>query len=110
MEEYLIVDGYNMIFAWDGLRQQAQEDLAGALQCDFSRIQFTPDMLPADITGMRIYEQHSGSFSFVKGPAFTNVLLADEINRATPRTQSALLECMEEMFGTKEGAEKGKYE
>ena len=70
--------------------------LAKSLNCDFSRIQFTPDLLPADITGMRIYNQQSGEFSFVKGPAFTNILLADEINRATPRTQSALLECMEE--------------
>ena len=70
--------------------------LAKSLSCDFSRIQFTPDLLPADITGMRIYNQQSGEFSFVKGPAFTNILLADEINRATPRTQSALLECMEE--------------
>ncbi len=70
--------------------------LAKSLSCSFARVQFTPDLLPADITGMRIYEQHSGTFSFVKGPAFTNVLLADEINRATPRTQSALLECMEE--------------
>ena len=59
-------------------------------------MQFTPDLLPADITGTRIYERDKGCFTFVKGPAFTNILLADEINRATPRTQSALLECMEE--------------
>lgn len=70
--------------------------LAKSLHCSFRRVQFTPDLLPADVTGMRIYDQHSGTFTFVKGPAFTNVLLADEINRATPRTQSALLECMEE--------------
>ena len=79
------------------------KSLARSLSCGFARIQFTPDLLPADITGMRIYEQHSGSFSFVKGPAFTNVLLADEINRATPRTQSALLECMEEKQITEGG-------
>ena len=72
------------------------KSLAKSLSCDFSRVQFTPDLLPADITGMRIYNQKSGEFTFVKGPAFTNILLADEINRATPRTQSALLECMEE--------------
>ena len=60
--------------------------LAKSLSCDFSRIQFTPDLLPSDVTGARIYDQNSGSFSFVKGPAFTNILLADEINRATPRT------------------------
>ena len=70
--------------------------LAKSLSCDFSRVQFTPDLLPADITGMRIYNQNTGDFTFMKGPAFTNILLSDEINRATPRTQSALLECMEE--------------
>ena len=70
--------------------------LAKSLSCNFSRVQFTPDLLPADITGTRIYEREKGCFTFVKGPAFTNILLADEINRATPRTQSALLECMEE--------------
>ena len=70
--------------------------LSKSLSCGFSRVQFTPDLLPADITGTRIYNQKDGAFSFIKGPAFTNVLLADEINRATPRTQSALLECMEE--------------
>ena len=72
------------------------KSLARSLGCDFNRIQFTPDLLPADITGTRIYNQQSGDFTFLKGPAFTNILLADEINRATPRTQSALLECMEE--------------
>ena len=77
--------------------------LAKSLRCDFSRVQFTPDLLPADITGMRIYDQKNGTFSFLKGPAFTNVLLADEINRATPRTQSALLECMEERQITEGG-------
>ena len=70
--------------------------LAKSLSCEFSRIQFTPDLLPADITGTRIYNQKTGEFTFIKGPAFTNILLADEINRATPRTQAALLECMEE--------------
>ncbi len=70
--------------------------LAKSISCDFARVQFTPDLLPADITGTRIYNQKTGEFTFIKGPAFTNILLADEINRATPRTQSALLECMEE--------------
>ena len=70
--------------------------LAASLGGDFHRIQFTPDLLPADITGMRVFRQVTGSFEFIQGPVFTNVLLADEINRATPRTQSALLECMEE--------------
>ena len=77
--------------------------LAKSLSCDFSRVQFTPALLPADITGMRIYNQHTGDFTFVKGPAFTNILLSDEINRATPRTQSALLECMEERQITEGG-------
>lgn len=72
------------------------KSLSKSLSCGFARVQFTPDLLPADITGMRVYNQHSGDFTFIKGPAFTNILLADEINRATPRTQSALLECMEE--------------
>ena len=77
--------------------------LSKSLSCGFSRVQFTPDLLPADITGTRIYNQKDGAFSFIKGPAFTNVLLADEINRATPRTQSALLECMEERQITEGG-------
>lgn len=77
--------------------------LAKSLSCSFSRIQFTPDLLPADITGMRVYSQQTGEFTFLKGPAFTNVLLSDEINRATPRTQSALLECMEERQITEGG-------
>lgn len=77
--------------------------LARSLSCKFSRVQFTPDLLPADITGMRIFDQKSGSFTFLPGPAFTNILLADEINRATPRTQSALLECMEERQITEGG-------
>lgn len=79
------------------------KSLAKSLSCSFSRVQFTPDLLPADITGMRIYNQNTCEFSFVKGPAFTNILLADEINRATPRTQSALLECMEERQITEGG-------
>ena len=72
------------------------KSLSKSLSCGFARVQFTPDLLPADITGMRVYNQHSGDFTFIKGPAFTNILLADEIHRATPRTQSALLESMEE--------------
>ena len=77
--------------------------LARSVDGGFSRVQFTPDLLPADITGMRVYNQKEGSFTFIKGPAFTNSLLADEINRATPRTQSALLECMEERQITEGG-------
>ena len=79
------------------------KSLARSLDCAFSRIQFTPDLLPSDVTGMRIYSQQTGTFSFVRGPVFCNILLADEINRATPRTQSALLECMEERQITEGG-------
>jgi MoxR-like ATPase len=70
--------------------------LSQSLALQFSRVQFTPDLLPTDITGIHYYNQKQGEFVFRKGPIFTNILLADEINRATPRTQSALLECMEE--------------
>ena len=77
--------------------------LSQSLCCAFSRVQFTPDLLPADITGMSVYQPGEGKFVFQPGPVFTNILLADEINRATPRTQSALLECMEERQVTMDG-------
>jgi len=70
--------------------------MSRALGCDFRRVQFTPDLLPSDIIGMTIFDKDKGAFSHIKGPVFTNILLADEINRAIPRTQSALLEAMEE--------------
>src|ERR1700740_207465 len=70
--------------------------LARSLSLQFQRIQFTSDLLPADIVGVTIYNQDAQEFEFVSGPIFTNVLLADEINRATPKTQSALLEAMNE--------------
>ena len=76
---------------------------ARSVDGQFARIQFTPDLLPADITGTRVYRQDLGEFVFHPGPVFTNILLADEINRATPRTQSALLECMEERQVTEGG-------
>ncbi|MGO8861563.1 MAG: AAA family ATPase [Acidimicrobiales bacterium] len=77
--------------------------LAAVLGCTFRRIQFTPDVLPSDITGSSVYNQHTTAFEFRPGPVFTQVLLADEINRATPRTQSALLEAMEEHQVTVDG-------
>ena len=77
--------------------------IAKSLQVDFSRIQFTPDLLPSDITGLNIFRQKEGEFEFMKGPIFANIVLADEINRATPRTQSSLLECMEEKQVTVDG-------
>jgi len=70
--------------------------LAKSLDCTFKRIQFTPDMLPSDITGVSFYNQKSGDFEFRSGPIMAQIVLADEINRATPKVQSALLECMEE--------------
>ncbi|WP_226004433.1 AAA family ATPase [Natrinema salinisoli] len=72
------------------------QSLATALDLDFKRIQFTPDLLPADITGTHVYDEHAGEFEFEEGPIFTNVVLADEINRAPPKTQAALLEAMGE--------------
>jgi len=77
--------------------------LARSVAADMKRIQCTPDLLPSDITGVAIYNQKSGDFEFRAGPVFTNLLLADEINRATPRAQSALLECMEEFRVTTDG-------
>ena len=77
--------------------------LARSLDCAFSRVQFTPDLLPSDVTGTRVYSQRTGEFTFIKGPVFTNILLADEINRAIPRTQAALLEAMEERQTTIDG-------
>lgn len=72
------------------------KSLAKSVDAEFNRIQFTPDLLPSDVTGMNYYNQKESEFVLRKGPAFCNILLADEINRATPRTQSSLLECMEE--------------
>ncbi len=76
---------------------------AKSIGCDFRRIQFTPDLLPSDITGINYFNMKTQEFVFRKGAVFTNILLADEINRATPRTQSALLECMEEKQTTVDG-------
>jgi MoxR-like ATPase len=77
--------------------------LAKSVGVDFKRVQFTPDLLPSDLTGINYFNQKQGDFTFRRGPAFTNILLADEINRATPRTQSSLLECMEEKQITVDG-------
>ena len=77
--------------------------LARSVDGGYRRIQFTPDLLPTDVTGLSVYSQASGDFTFRPGPVFTNILLADEINRATPRTQAGLLECMEEKQVTTDG-------
>lgn len=79
------------------------KSLAKSIDSEFSRIQFTPDLLPSDVTGINYYNQKEGEFVFRKGPVFCHILLADEINRATPRTQSSLLECMEEKQVTIDG-------
>ena len=77
--------------------------LAKSVSAEMSRIQFTPDLLPSDVTGINFYDQKRTEFVFRRGPVFTNILLADEINRTTPRTQSALLECMGEHQATVDG-------
>jgi len=77
--------------------------LALSIEGTFQRIQFTPDLLPSDVTGVSVYNQKSGDFEFQPGPIFANVVLIDEINRTTPRTQSSLLEAMEEHQVTADG-------
>lgn len=79
------------------------KSLALSVEGEFRRVQFTPDLLPSDVTGLNYYNQKEAAFVFRAGPVFCNILLADEINRATPRTQSALLECMEERQVTMDG-------
>ncbi|MFP3905082.1 MAG: AAA family ATPase [Armatimonadota bacterium] len=93
----LLCQGHILIEDIPGVgKTMLARSLALSIDCDFSRIQFTPDLLPADITGTTIYEKGAELFSFRPGPIFANIVLADEINRATPKSQSALLECMEE--------------
>ena len=79
------------------------KSLAKSIRANFGRVQFTPDLLPSDVTGLNYFDAKSGEFVFSKGPAFCNILLADEINRATPKTQSSLLECMAEHQITVDG-------
>ena len=100
----LLADGHALVEGAPGLaKTKAIKTLAECITSRYNRIQFTPDMLPADITGLHIYDRESGKFVLNKGPVFTNILLADEINRATPRTQAGLLECMEERQVTIDG-------
>src|ERR1700744_4747411 len=77
--------------------------MSAALQLEFKRVQFTPDLMPGDVTGSLVYDARTAEFSFREGPVFTNILLADEINRTPPKTQAALLEAMEERQGSAEG-------
>ena len=100
----LLAEGHVLLEDVPGTgKTKVAKSLARSLDAAFSRIQFTPDLLPGDITGLTIYDQKQGEFVLRKGPAFTNILLADEINRATPRTQAGLLECMEERQITIDG-------
>lgn len=100
----MLADGHVLLEDVPGTgKTKMAKALAKTLQVDFARIQFTPDLLPTDITGLNIYDRQSNAFVLRKGPIFTNVLLADEINRATPRTQAGLLECMEEKQATIDG-------
>jgi len=93
----LLADGHIILEGLPGLAKTlAVTTLAHVVQCDYKRIQFTPDLLPADLIGTSIYNPRDGSFSINKGPIFTNILLADEINRAPAKVQSALLEVMQE--------------
>ncbi|NLB06727.1 MAG: AAA domain-containing protein [Desulfobulbaceae bacterium] len=101
----LLAEGHLLIEDITGIgKTTLAKALAGVLGLDFRRIQCTSDMLPGDILGVSVFEQASASFSFHPGPIFTRILLADEINRTTPKTQSALLEAMEERQVTLEGA------
>ena len=93
----LLADGHLLLEGLPGLAKTLSVlTLAKAIKCDFKRIQFTPDLLPADLIGTQIYNPKEGSFSISKGPIFTQILLADEINRAPAKVQSALLEVMQE--------------
>lgn len=100
----LLAQGHVLIDDVPGVgKTMLAKALARSIGCTYKRIQFTPDMLPSDITGVSIYNQLTKKFEFRQGPIFTNILLADEINRATPKTQSALLEAMEEKQITVDG-------
>ena len=100
----MAADGHMLIEDLPGLGKTLMaRSFASALGLDFKRVQFTPDLMPADITGTSIYNQASGGFEFLSGPVFTNLLLADEINRAPAKTQAALLEAMQERQVTVDG-------
>jgi MoxR-like ATPase len=100
----ILANGHVLIEDYPGLAKTLiARLLAQALDLGFRRIQFTPDLLPSDITGSFLYDQSRGRFEFRAGPVFTNLLLGDEINRATPKTQAALLEAMQEAQVTVEG-------
>jgi len=100
----ILCDGHVLLEDYPGLAKTlAARSFASATSLRFARIQFTPDLMPSDVTGSSIFDQSRAAFEFMAGPIFTNILLADEINRATPKTQSALLEVMEERCATVDG-------
>jgi MoxR-like ATPase len=100
----LLADGHVLIEDYPGLAKTLMaRSFASATSLDFSRIQFTPDLMPSDVTGSSVYNQRESEFDFRAGPIFANLLLADEINRAPPKTQAALLEAMQERQVTTEG-------
>ncbi|HEY8500041.1 MAG TPA: MoxR family ATPase [Clostridia bacterium] len=100
----LFTGGHVLMEGFPGLgKTLTARTLAKALDARFARIQFTPDLMPSDVTGTMVFDVKNSTFYMKKGPVFTNILLADEINRATPKTQSALLECMEERSVTIDG-------
>jgi len=100
----LLVEGHALLEDVPGIgKTTLAKALARSLDCSFARIQFTPDLLPSDVTGINYYNQKRQEFEFRPGPVFSMILLADEINRATPRTQSALLEAMQERQTTVDG-------